>query len=144
MENVSCVVCSATFAVKPYRVSIAKYCSYACRDEGMRRAERKPSTEKKVTNTCPQCGNLFEVVPSRAKHGRGLHCSPACQHKTVSERLNRGVEVVCVGCGVRYSRAPSHVRGVTGKGKYCSRSCRDTNRIGSAHPQFITGPSPSR
>ncbi len=93
---------------------------------------------KRVTIACQTCGHAFEVQPSRLKHGRGRSCSPSCQHAATAAKLSRQVEITCIGCGATFSRAPRHI-GPNGKGKYCSRPCRDANRIGSAHPQFISG-----
>lgn len=47
MVEIRCAVCPKSFKVKPYRVSTAKFCSYAC--HGI--VKRKPPT-----NVCSQCG----------------------------------------------------------------------------------------
>jgi 5-methylcytosine-specific restriction endonuclease McrA len=40
----------------------------------------------------------------------------------------------CQGCGARFTRPPS--RQARGAGKFCTRECRDRNRVGALHPQF--------
>src|SRR6185437_1971312 len=123
-----------------YRIATAKYCSMDCRDEGYRRKEKKPSTAKKIEKICCQCGVSFLIIPSREKHGRGLHCSPACQYAAIAARPKESITLICLGCGSDYIRYPSHAAGQSGKGKYCSRACRDKHRVGTKHPQYLGGP----
>jgi 5-methylcytosine-specific restriction endonuclease McrA len=97
-----------------------------------------------IDTTCQTCGATFQVSPSRFKHGRGKSCSPACQHAAVARKLQMRVTLTCHGCGCEYARAPSHAASDSGKGKYCSRHCRDTHRIRGLHPQYLGGPDDYR
>lgn len=93
-----------------------------------------------VTLNCKFCGKEFQVQPSRAKHGRGKHCSPACQYATkrAMPKAPR-VKRVCLNCGTTFELLPSTFRDHIGVGKYCKRKCRDEHRVGKNHPQSITG-----
>ena len=109
---------------------------------GRVRPDRRGMTEKMVTNECQSCGKAFQVIPSRAKHGRGKSCSPACQYEARRNRPKRAVVLVCVGCGVSYTRPPSQATG--NKGKFCTRACRDENRVRESHPQYLGRPTDVR
>jgi len=98
----------------------------------------------KIDATCQTCGKTFQVVASRFKFGRGRSCSPACQHIAVARQQSQAITLTCLGCGKTYERAPSHAAGTSGKGKFCSRACRDINRVGDLHPQYLGGPTANR
>ncbi len=89
---------------------------------------------------CQYCGRDFLVHPSRVKHGRGKSCSPKCQYAAIKARSGPNISLACIGCGVSFKRYNSQIIGRTGGGKYCSRGCRDANRIREKHPQFIGRP----
>ena len=97
-----------------------------------------------VIATCQTCRKAFRVSASRFKHGRGKSCSPACQYEAKRRRPHLRVTLTCVGCGAEFTRWPSHAASVSGKGKFCSRACRDKNRTAALHPQFLGGPSALR
>lgn len=42
--------------------------------------------ERMVERKCEPCGAIFSVIPSRLRHGRGKHCSPACQYAASKAR----------------------------------------------------------
>lgn len=94
--------------------------------------------EKTVSRNCEHCGGSFQVIPSRLKHGRGRHCSPACQYAAIRARP-KGVPFSCVACGTQFSLAPSTVRNHRGAGKYCSRVCRDKHWVGKNTPNWQNG-----
>ena len=98
-----------------------------------------------VKVACQHCAKPFEVAASRIKYGRGKSCSPACQYAAMREspRL-RSVAFVCVGCGAQFARPASVVARHKGAGKFCTRHCRDANRIRENHPQFIGRPAHHR
>ena len=96
--------------------------------------------EKTVDAICQGCGKTFRIIPSRAKHGRGKSCSPACQYAAITRRPKKRVTLTCIGCGAAFTRMPAHAHDGSGKGKYCSRACRDKTRIRILHPQYKGGP----
>ena len=98
--------------------------------------------EKMVTRECQTCGKDFQVIPSRAKHGRGKSCSPACQYEANRNRPKVLVTLVCTGCGTSYTRWPSHA--TENKGKYCTRACQNANRVRELHPQYLGSPTDVR
>lgn len=96
-------------------------------------------SEFKITRTCGVCLNEFQVIPSRLKHGRGLHCSPACQYEARRRTPKVGITFKCIGCGVEFTRYPSVVSGHKGSGKFCTRECRDLHWVGAVNPNWING-----
>lgn len=90
-----------------------------------------------ITRRCERCESEFDVWPSRVKHGRGRHCSPACQYAAIKDRPGAAVECICVGCGQSFMRAKSPSK--KGGGKYCNRACRDAHWKGSLNPNFQDG-----
>jgi len=92
---------------------------------------------KMIDLICTVCGKSFTRQPSRLAHGRGKHCSAACQYAARRAAPKIGVAMVCVGCGVPFTRWPSQLRQKRGCGKYHSRACRDAHRKGAQHPQWI-------
>jgi hypothetical protein len=83
-----------------------------------------------VTKECarPECGESFEVIPTRATEARREYCSRQCSMKVIN--VERGLQKqrewdanprsTCA-CGV--GRIPYEVRNTT---KYCSPECRIT------------------
>lgn len=142
MKTIICRGCSQPFEVKPYRETVAKFCSYACRNKDYlgTTPANKGITPCQITLTCAECGKSFDALKSRLKHGRGKHCSPECQYKSNSQKLRKDVSLECFGCGKTFVRPPSR----KAKSRYCSRPCRDANRIGEKHPQYLGGPTAKR
>ena len=130
---VTCQHCGKVEWHKPSYAKRAKYCSDECKYAGRR---------AKAEHTCPKCNTVFYRPPSRRKFGRGIYCSRKCQYASL-EHLKRNpekhVELTCIGCGDGFSLAKSKLSAHKGAGKYCSRECRDANRVGEQHPQFING-----
>lgn len=96
-------------------------------------------TEKTIQRECAHCGNEFLVVPSRLRHGRGLHCSPACQYAARRARPKNVIQFECIGCGSSFTRSPSVARSHKGAGKYCTRACRDLHWLGPLNPNWQNG-----
>src|SRR6202035_4038317 len=96
--------------------------------------------EKTILRHCDNCGASFAIIPSRIKHGRGKHCSPACQYESIRSRPRKNSIVLkCIGCGVKFERYLSIVRSHKGAGKYCTRECRDNHWVGSNTPNWQNG-----
>lgn len=96
-----------------------------------------------IERICNTCGCAFLVIPSRLSHGRGKHCSPACQYKARRRAPKAEVIFECSGCGTGFSRMPSHAKR-KGGGKYCSRECRDRHWRGEVTPNWQGKREPSR
>lgn len=96
-----------------------------------------------VKMQCEVCGGEFFVAPSRLKHGRGKHCSPACQYSARRAKPKKASRFECVGCGVEFERHPSWLKR-KGGGKFCARACRDKHWTGALNPQWLGGPDPKR
>ena len=89
-------------------------------------------TATKIQLNCAYCGKIFEINEARLRHGRGKHCSPACQYATMRQRPRSNlIEKRCIGCGCIFLVSQSRMRH-KGGGKYCTRSCRDIYWIGPA------------
>jgi 5-methylcytosine-specific restriction endonuclease McrA len=93
----------------------------------------------RVTLHCGVCGGAFSVDASRLKHGRGKHCSPACQYEARRRQPKKAVGLTCIGCGSAFSLPPSKVTSHKGAGKYCSRPCRDRHWKGDKNPNWQNG-----
>jgi len=98
---------------------------------------------ERVTTNCQRCEKPFQVSPSRAKFGRGKHCSRDCQYAAAREKPSSAISIKCEGCGVLFDR---HISWLDrkGGGRFCSRPCRDRKRVGPLHPQFQDGNDPYR
>jgi DNA-directed RNA polymerase subunit RPC12/RpoP len=94
-------------------------------------------TEKTINRKCAHCGKTFLIIPSRLKHGRGLHCSSACQYAAIKERPKKVKQFICIGCGDQFTRPQS--KKTKGNGKYCTRACRDLHWIGQNTSQWQNG-----
>lgn len=111
MPNIEkkCLHCGATFHVKPFRESKAKYCSRACRA----RYPRDTTKWKCVTKKCERCGTEYITKTSHAARRR--FCSHACQY---AEKTERNAETRnCKHCGTEFS-VPRHT-----DIEHCSRAC---------------------
>lgn len=101
--------------------------------------------ERMVTLICEYCGKAFERIPSRAKHGRGKHCSRKCQYAAIKSRLPKNpIRFECMNCKRVFHIGESNTRIIKGIGKYCSRRCRDEHRVRENHPQFLNGTGQER
>jgi 5-methylcytosine-specific restriction endonuclease McrA len=93
----------------------------------------------RVMIACSICDKPFTVERSRLTHGRGKHCSPACQYEALRRRPKIAVACECIGCGAKFDLPPSVVRNRKGAGKYCTRACRDLHWVGRNNPNFQNG-----
>lgn len=98
-------------------------------------------TEITIERVCENCKTPFRVIPSRLKHGRGKHCSPRCQYDSIKSRPKKIIQRICVGCRNVFFIKESSLKGKMGAGKYCTRKCRDENRVGKLSTNFINGES---
>jgi 5-methylcytosine-specific restriction endonuclease McrA len=89
---------------------------------------------------CPECGKEYVANPVRLRHGRQTTCSRECSYRWRYRNVRRRVALTCVGCGAEFWRNPSQFRNKIGAGKFCSRECRDRNRVAELHPQYLGGP----
>ncbi|MEU3823130.1 DUF559 domain-containing protein [Streptomyces sp. NPDC030392] len=115
----TCAQCGAVFRPKnttnPAGTLQGKFCSKVC--SGLAQRTR-------VTRTCLQCGNPFEIKLSRLKTGRGSYCGKECQ-SIADGTLDR----VCQGCGKPFRARRSVLE--KGWGSFCSQACtaRRTTRL---------------
>lgn len=107
------------------------------------RKQQRPST--KIELTCPHCGQSFFRDPSRLTYGRGKYCSSECQYAAIKAKPKKGLlSLTCIGCGAGFQRQERNLHSRKGAGKYCSRACRDTHRVGHLHPQYLGTPTEKR
>lgn len=93
-----------------------------------------------MERTCPVCATVFHIAPSRVAHGRGVHCSRKCQYEANKTKLSKPkVALTCIGCGKAFERQPSTLANKAGAGKFCTRTCRDTNWVGNLTPNYQDG-----
>lgn len=92
-----------------------------------------------MIRSCPVCRKKFEVSPARIKHGRGVHCSRACQYVANKAKLAKPVACACIGCGQMFMTSPGRLVSKKGAGKYCDRACRDRHWRGSLNPNWQGG-----
>jgi len=91
---------------------------------GLRNMKRE-----KVERICEVCGKKFPVQPSRVKWGRGITCSPECQHILVGHKNSRPkIKLICKGCGKKFSKSPSTFKNKVGGGQFCSTKCAYANK----------------
>lgn len=107
------------------------YCEPCRIEENRERGLRQPRSQTvgRVTLTCPQCGNPFEVRVTAVKHqrttgktGERKYCSLACYweskvgtfHGTLVERTIKN----CLHCDAEFEVLPSQIDQI-----YCSRKC---------------------
>lgn len=94
--------------------------------------------DRYVERICPVCGEPYTAETIRLKHGRQTTCSRSCSYELRFSHLRKPlVDLVCLGCDKPFTRRPCQAFSKSGKGKYCTRSCRDEHRAGSLHPQYI-------
>jgi hypothetical protein len=83
----------------------------------------------KVPVTCQECGNEFEIFPSRLKRGQVKYCSKTCMIKAQSKKTGENnpswkggkITRVCKECGKEFKKHPSGTK--NGQGQYCSKAC---------------------
>lgn len=90
-----------------------------------------------ITTICPVCGNSYQANPRRLKYGRETTCSRKCSYAFRMQKIAHSNECTCLNCGTLFRIPVSRLNESKGRGKYCSRQCRDAHRIGVNHPQFI-------
>lgn len=100
--------------------------------------------ERYVERDCPACGARYRADVVRLRHGRQTTCSRACSYELRAAAKRRAVTLTCIGCGATFTRCPSHAQSDSGKGKFCTRECRDRHRVGELHPQHLGGPEGHR
>ena len=71
---------------------------------------------------CPVCGMSYEPNPKRLKWGRETTCSRSCSYKLRGLKQQKQVHLVCVGCGVGFTRPQSRT------GQFCSTECAYANK----------------
>lgn len=105
-----CPECGQSFETYASLVAMDRgvYCSAAC-GNAAKRAPKKP----RITLTCRQCGNSFDVSPC---HADKVYCSLACCRAAVAP-----VERSCERCGKSFLVKQSRI--AVGKGRFCSREC---------------------
>lgn len=94
-------------------------------------------TRSTIERVCPVCDSTFHVPPSRLTHGRGIHCSKACQYEANKAKLSKGaiVRITCEGCGSEFERFKSRADAA----RFCTRECRDDNWKGELTPNWQHG-----
>jgi len=152
MIRVKCQNCGKISNVPPSRPKEGKgrYCSKEC----FLNANPKWKKGKKVIVRCKECGNSFEIYPSR--FGAIKYCSEKCKRKAFSRMakqrwesgdtwgdskspLNKKLKKKCRVCGKVFYVIPSRTNA-----KFCSRKCRDIGiteimigkMVGEKHPNW--------
>jgi hypothetical protein len=77
----TCLVCGATFHVKPSKVlnGRGKYCSRSCLAKSRTGERNGRWIGGPVECTCQECGKTFTKVPAAIAKGEGRYCSVACK-----------------------------------------------------------------
>jgi hypothetical protein len=84
----------------------------------------------KIAVTCQECGEEFEISPSRLKQGQVKYCSQTCYGKALTKKTGENnpswkggkITRVCEECGKEFKKFPAIIK--SGGGKYCSRECK--------------------
>lgn len=130
--NKICATCKKSF----FTQTAQKYCSVKC--------HYKSPKCKTVTRICQNCGEQFQISPSRLKHGRGKNCSPKCQYASIKKAPPKAEHVIhkCLYCHKSFPVLVSYLAiKQKGMGKYCSRKCMNSYRQGVTHPLYIKNKS---
>lgn len=95
-------------------------------------APRASAKRLVVAVTC-RCGKVFEVAPSRIKHGRGRTCSRACQYAKASTGITQH-QFTCGFCKKDFERPFKEHELLVHGHSFCSRKChyaaRGTGLVG--------------
>ena len=86
---------------------------------------------------CPVCNSGYIADEKRLKWGRQTTCSRECSYKYRAVLIGKPIAMICAGCGVEFHATPSTSK----KRRFCIRACRDKNRCGDLHPQYLNGRS---
>jgi hypothetical protein len=96
-----------------------------------------PSHKILTPRICLQCGKSFEATPCQIRHGRGKHCSRACQYMTVAKlnsqrtkgtiREGSWEDRTCPVCGKVFRKKKGY------KTIHCSRLCAHQNPQSRRH-----------
>jgi hypothetical protein len=97
-----------------------------------------------VPRLCRVCQRTYDASVVRLRHGRQTTCSRACSYELRAQARRQQVALTCVGCGTTFTRNASHANSPSGKGKFCTRACRDAHRVADLHPQYLGGPTGDR
>lgn len=79
----------------------------------------------KIIRVCNNCGKEFLINESRLKHGGGKNCSRECANESLSKTRNKRVTKTCIRCGKEFKITNAALRGLPGRGKYCSLNCKN-------------------
>jgi 5-methylcytosine-specific restriction endonuclease McrA len=144
MKTLHCTTCGLQLDIVIYRIEESVYCSLTCRDARFVGDHAKYIKQiRQVELTCAHCSAVFYREPSRAKYGRGKHCSKDCQYAARRAQPKAVTTRSCIGCGATFQVQTCKI-GARGCGKYCNRACRDEHRTGVNHPQYLNGQAQER
>ena len=115
MPDVICPVCSVQFHRAPSEATKRVTCSRKCAAVHFR--------NKGQLVPCARCGAEFYRRAFQVKKGFGTCCSRAC-HFAMRSKL---VRTNCRQCAKPFDVAHYEIN-VMGRGKFCSRSCKNTFR----------------
>lgn len=116
-----CERCNASFTIKKYRSSTARFCSRACR-------------KTRVTLTCERCAKSFEIKTSLLNENAGRFCSYNCYWATGRLLL------VCEQCKKNFSVHKSR-KGEDRPCRFCSVKCYQEYYVGPVTFSWLGGKS---
>jgi hypothetical protein len=165
-KDITCERCGKGFYVRPNRIDVARYCSWAC-------------AYPIATATCVMCGKEFRINPCRkatatccsaicrGKHSIQVQGGKLVNHNLAGNKHRQGkrptnafnpgqntgannpmwvapVVLTCTFCNATFERKPWEVNGKHGHaGKFCSAACRDQYRAmqqsGANSPYWVGG-----
>jgi len=103
--EVTCLMCSKIFAVKPSYAKRAKYCSKSCSS-----SQKRGQYKERAKIKCNTCHKIFEKLPC---HKHIKFCSVECKGKSYKKRTT----VSCAMCNKPFETTPAKNK------TYCSRRC---------------------
>lgn len=83
-----------------------------------------------MEKACKQCGKVFVSSKSRAKYGRGLYCSKACQYIGIQREQTR----TCLVCETPFTVQKSSTK------RFCSPACAYQGRSLGLVKRVVTKP----
>ena len=134
-----CQRCGKEFPVIPSRVEkgFGKYCSKKC------------FYGEKIKRICRFCGKEFEKRRSElnGQIKAGSYCCKECQSKDRIYQFGGGeknqielkIKRKCLKCGKEFEISPYVIRRGQGRGKYCSRECKEEDQLAEKHPSWKGG-----